>query len=174
MYAKIFHVSIKDLRICANNQCWKTLLSKTIIRNFCACTQKSSTSLLRICVYAQIIQRWKTLLSEIIIRNFCACTQKSSTSLLRICAYAQIIQCWKTLLSEIIIRNFCACTQKSSTSLLRICVYAQKIQQMIIIKSSNNPIVDVLRPAQKLQIWNTYIPAIIVIVACFNIINVTV
>ena len=30
---------------------------------------------------------------------------------------------------------------------------------MIIIKSSNNPIVDVLRPAQKLQVWNTYIPA---------------
>ena len=29
---------------------------------------------------------------------------------------------------------------------------------MIIIKSSNNPIVDVLRPAQKLQVWNTYIP----------------
>ena len=74
-----------------------------------------------------------------------ACAQKSSTSLLRICVYAQIIQRWKTLLSEIIIRNFCACTQKSSTSLLRICVYAQKIQQMIIIKSSNNPIVDVLR-----------------------------
>ena len=48
---------------------------------------------------------------------------------------------------------------KSSMFLLRICVYAQKIQQMIIIKSSNNPIVDVLRPAQKLQVWNTYIPA---------------
>ena len=63
-----------------------------------------------------------------------------------------------TLLSKIIIRNFCACTQKSSTSLLRICVYAQKNQQMIIIKSSNNPLVDVLRPAQKLQVWNTYIP----------------
>ena len=74
---------------------------------------------------------------------------------LRICAKTQ---CWKTLLSEIVIRNFCACTQKSSTSLLRICVYAQKIQQMIIIKSSNNPTVDVLRPAQKLQVWNTYIP----------------
>ena len=116
-------------------------------------------SLLRICVNAQIIQCWKTLLSQIIIRNFCACTQKSSTSLLRICVYAQKIQCCgKTLLSEIIIRNFCACTQKSSMSLLRICVYAQKIQHMIIIKSSNNPIVDVLRPAQKLQVWNTYIP----------------
>ena len=125
---------------------------------FCACTQKSSTSLLRICVYAHIIQCWKTLLSKIIIRNFCACMQKTSTSLLLICVYAQIIQCWKTLLSEIIIRNFCACTQKSSTSLLRICVYAQKIQQMIIIKCSNNPTVDVLRPAQKLQVWNTYIP----------------
>ena len=123
MYAKIFHVSIKDLRICANNP---------VLEDF---------------------------VSKIIIRNFCACTQKSSTSLLRICVYAQIIQCWKTLLSKIIIRNFCACTQKSSTSLLRICVYAQKIQQMIITKSSNNPIVDVLRPAQKLQVWNTYIPA---------------
>ena len=159
MYAKIFHVSIKDLRICANNPVLEDFVSKIIIRNFCACTRKSSTSLLRICVYAQIIQCWKTLLSKIIIRNFCACTQKSSTSLLRICVYAQNIQCWKTLLSKIIIRNFCACTQKSSTSLLRICVYAQKIQQMIIIKSSNNPIVDVLRPAQKLQVWNTYIPA---------------
>ena len=29
---------------------------------------------------------------------------------------------------------------------------------MIVIKSSNNPIVDVLRPAQKFQVWNTYIP----------------
>ena len=55
---------------------------------------------------------------------------------------------------------FYACTQKSLTSLLRICVYAQKIQQMVIIKSSNNPIVDVLRPAQKLQVWNMYIPDI--------------
>ena len=118
-----------------------------------------STSLLMICVYAQIIQRWKTLLSKIIIRNICVCTQKISTSLLRICVYAQIIQRWKTLLSKITIRNFCVCTQKTSTSLLRICVYAQKIQQMIMIQSSNNPIVDVLRPAQKLQVWNTYIPA---------------
>ena len=67
---------------------------------------------------------------------------------LRICAK---IQRWKTLLSEIIIRNFCACTQKSSTSLLRICVYAQKSNKLLIIKSSNNPIVDVLRPAQTLQ-----------------------
>ena len=129
---------------------------------FCVHTQKTSTFLLRICVYVQIIQRWKTLLTEIIIRNFCACMQKSSTSLLWICVYAQIIQRWKTLLSEIIIRNFCACTQKSSKFLLRICVYAQKIQQMIIIKSSNNPIVDVLRPAQKLQVWNVYIPATLV------------
>ena len=124
-------------------------------------------SLLRICVYAQIIQCWKTLLSQIIIRNFCACTQKSSTSLLRICVYAQKIQCCgKTLLSEIIIRNFCACTQKSSMSLLRICVYAQKIQHMTIIKSSNNPIVDVLRPAQKLQVWNTFIPVSFVVSNC--------
>ena len=42
-----------------------------------------------------------------------------------------------------------------STKDLRICA---KIQQMIIIKTSNNPIVDVLHPAQKLQVWNTYIP----------------
>ena len=35
----------------------------------------------------------------------------------------------------------------------------KKIQQMIIIQSSNNPIVDVLGPAQKLQVLNTYIPA---------------
>ena len=92
---------------------------------FYACTQNSSTSLLRICVYAQIIQCWKTLLSKIIIRNFCACTQKSSSSLLRICVYAQIIQCWKTLLSEIIIRNFCAYMYAKifhvSTKDLRIC-----------------------------------------------------
>ena len=47
---------------------------------------------------------------------------------------------------------------KASASLLRICVYARKIHQMIIIQSSNNPIVDVLHPAQKLQVWNTYIP----------------
>ena len=41
-------------------------------------------------------------------------------------------------------------------SLLRICIYIfTKIQQMIIIQSSNNPIVDVLHPAQKLQVWKT-------------------
>ena len=62
------------------------------------------------------------------------------------------------MLSKISLRNFCACTQKVSTSLLRICVYAQKIQEMTIIVqiSLNNPIVDDLHPAQKLQIWNTY------------------
>ena len=37
---------------------------------------KKSTSLLRICVFAQIIQSLTTLLSKITIRNFCACTQK--------------------------------------------------------------------------------------------------
>ena len=72
------------------------------------------------------------------------------------------------MLSKITIRNFCVCTQKTSTSLLRICVYAQKIQQMIIIQSSNNPRVDVLRPAQKLHVWNTYIPEL-----C-NILNILV
>ena len=145
-------------------------MSKYLIEH--ECTQKISLSLLRIYVYAQIIQRWKTLLSKIAIRNFCARTQKTSASLLRICIYTKILQCWKTLLSETIIRNFCACTQKTSTSLRRICVYAQKIQPMIIIKSSNNPIVDVLRPAQKLQVWNTYIPAAtplsILFLVCFD------
>ena len=33
----------------------------------------------------------------------------------------------------------------------------------MIIQSSNNPIVDVLRPAQKLQVWNMYIPALALI-----------
>ena len=75
--------------------------------------------------------------------------------------YAQIIQRWKTLLPKITIRNFCPCTQKTSTSPLRICVYAQKIQHMIIIQSSNNPIMDVLRSAQKLKVWNAYIPDIL-------------
>ena len=66
-------------------------------------------------------------------------------------------QSLKTLLSKIIYMNFCVCTQKASTSLLRICVYAQKIQQTIIIQGSNNPIGGVLRPVQKLQVWNTHI-----------------
>ena len=34
----------------------------------------------------------------------------------------------------------------------------KKSNKFLIIKCSNNPIVDVLRPAQKLQVWNTYIP----------------
>ena len=34
MYAKNFHVSIKDLRICAKIQYWKTLLSEIVIREF--------------------------------------------------------------------------------------------------------------------------------------------
>ena len=37
---------------------------------------KKFTSLLRICVFAQIIQSLTTLLSKITIRNFCACMQK--------------------------------------------------------------------------------------------------
>ena len=68
---------------------------------------------------------------------------------LRICANNPALE---EFVSKITFRNFCACTQKPSTSLLRICVYTQKIQQMIIIQSSNNPIVDVLRPVQKLEI----------------------
>ena len=38
-----------------------------------------------------------------------------------------------------------------------LCICA-KIQQMIVIQSSNNPIMDVLRSAQKPQVWNSYIP----------------
>ena len=41
----------------------------------CICAKKKSTSLLRFCLFAQIIQSWKTLLSKITIRNFCTCTQ---------------------------------------------------------------------------------------------------
>ena len=37
---------------------------------------KKSTSLLRLYVFAQMIQSWKTLLSKITIRNVCTCTQK--------------------------------------------------------------------------------------------------
>ena len=37
--------------------------------------RKKSTSLLRICVFTQIILSLKTLLSQITIRNFSACTQ---------------------------------------------------------------------------------------------------
>ena len=127
------HVSIKIWRICqrtkSNNngvQNKGNYTSRFTFRSFCACTQKTSKPLLRICVYAQIIQRWKTLLYKTTIRNFCACTKKTSTSLLRICVYAQIIQCGKTLLFKTTIRNFCACTQKTSTSLFRICEYMRK------------------------------------------------
>ena len=89
--------------------------------------------------------------------------QKSIKYMIGVCAYIRtsLLVIWIMsvhLFSKITIRNFCACTQKASTSLLRVCLYAQKIQQMIIIQSSNNPIFDVWRPAQKLQVWNTYIP----------------
>ena len=46
---------------------------------------------------------------------------------------------------------------KTSTSLLRVCVYAQIIQRWKTLFSKI--IVDVLRPAQNLQVWKTYIPA---------------
>ena len=62
------------------------------------------------------------------------------------------------------------CTKSFHVS-IRICVYVQKLQQMIIIQSSNNPIVDVLRPAQKLQVWNTYIPELKVITLLFLKLN---
>ena len=66
MYAKDFHVSIKDLHICANNPA----LEDFVIQNHCkkflrTYAKKTSTSLLRICVYAKIIQRWKTFLFKI-------------------------------------------------------------------------------------------------------------
>ena len=49
--------------------------------------------------------------------------------------------------------------QKASTSLLGICIYMRKkSNKWLLYKSPNNPIVDVLRPAQKLQVWNMYIP----------------
>ena len=44
-----------------------------VIGNLCTYTQKKSTSLLRICVFAQIIQSWKTLLPNITLD---ACKQK--------------------------------------------------------------------------------------------------
>ena len=130
MYAKNFHVSIKDLCICANNPA----LEDFIIQD----------------------HYWEFL------RTY---TKNFHVSIKGLRIYALIIQRWKTLSSKIIIRNFCECKQKSFTSLLRICVYVQKIQQMIIIQSSNNPIVDVLGSAQKLQVWNTYIPAHLALVS---------
>ena len=45
------------------------------------------------------------------------------------------------------------------------------IKKLRICASSNNPIVDVLRPAQKLQVWNTYIPASWHIVNIFGILT---
>ena len=41
---------------------------KIALRNFCACTQKVSTSLLRICVYAQKIQEM-TIIVQISLNN---------------------------------------------------------------------------------------------------------
>ena len=66
MHAKDFHASIKDLHICANNP----ELEDFVIQNHCVAIsahirKKTSTSLLTICVRAQIIQRWKTFLSKI-------------------------------------------------------------------------------------------------------------
>ena len=154
---KNFHVSFKDLRICPNNPA----LEGFLIPNLSYVRKKTAKSLLRPC-FAYICANNPALEDSVIKNHYQECMRMYakifhvSTKDLRI--HAQIIQGWKTLLAKIIIRNFCACTQKSSTSLLRICVYAQKIQQMIIIQSSNNPIVDVLRPAQKLQVWNTYKP----------------
>ena len=70
MYAKNVHDYMSLLRICVHVyaqiiQHWKTLLSKITIRNFCPCTQKASTSLLRICVYAQNIQVWNTYIPAV-------------------------------------------------------------------------------------------------------------
>ena len=61
MYAKNFHASIKDFGICPNNPALEdSVIQNHFFRNFCACMQKTSTSLLRICVYVRIILRWKT------------------------------------------------------------------------------------------------------------------
>ena len=45
-YTQTIHVSIKDLRVCANNQKLEGLYyPKITIRNFCACTQKFHVSI---------------------------------------------------------------------------------------------------------------------------------
>ena len=76
MYAENFLVSIKDLRICANNPAFEDFVIKNHYQEFLRTYAKTSSSPLRFCVYAQIIHCWKTLLSKITIRNFCARTQK--------------------------------------------------------------------------------------------------
>ena len=86
---------------------------------------KTSTLLLRICVYAQIIQRWKTLLSKITLRNFLACTQKNfHLSIKDLPACTNNTTASEDFLIQYHYKNFCACAQKSSMSLLKICAFA--------------------------------------------------
>ena len=130
MYAKNFHVSIKKLRIYANNP----VLVDFVIQNHFQEFLRTYAKNFHVSIKNLRICANNPALEDFVIRNH----------------YKEFLRMYAKI--------FHVSTQKSSTSLLRICVYAQKIQQMIIIKSSNNPIVDVLRPAQKLQVWNTYIP----------------
>ena len=107
------------------------------------------------------IQRWKTIymLYKITIKNFCACTQKNfliSIKDLRLCTN-------NPALEGFVIQNhyceFLSMYAKSFTASTKDLPICAKMQQLIIlIQSSNNPIVDVLCPVQKLQVWNTYIP----------------
>ena len=62
---------------------------------FCVRTQKTSTSLLRICVYAQIIQRWKALLSKNHNKEFLRMNAKNfhvSIKDLHICANNPVLE----------------------------------------------------------------------------------
>ena len=79
--------------------------------------QKISMPLLRICIYAQKIQRWKTLLSKITVSNFCAHTQKNfhvSIKDLRMCAD-------NPALEDFLIQNHSHVRKKTAKSLLRPC-----------------------------------------------------
>ena len=63
--------------------------------------KKTSMSLLRICVYAQIVQRWKILLSKSRIGPSAHVPKNFHVSIKDLRIYAQTIQRWKTLLSKI-------------------------------------------------------------------------
>ena len=52
-YAKNFHVSIKKLRICANNPVLEDFVIQNRYKEFLRTYAKTSTSLLKICVYAE-------------------------------------------------------------------------------------------------------------------------
>ena len=94
------------------------------LRSFCPCMQKTSTPLLRICIYAQTIQRWKTLLSKITVSNFCAHTQKNfhvSIKDLRMCAN-------NPALEDFLIQNHSHVRKKTCQVSIKVmlCVYMRK------------------------------------------------